>query len=67
MPAFPDVRVYTENMIAGPAERVASITASHAALRDAVAVARLAPSSHNSQPWALASFESADAVRGLGP
>lgn len=35
-------------------------------LREAIAVARLAPSSHNSQPWALASFESHEAVRRLG-
>ena len=57
-----DVR-YTDAMIAE--QRVTSITASHDALRDAVAVARLAPSSHNCQPWAVASFESPEAVRTL--
>jgi nitroreductase len=53
-------------MIAGVQERVASITASHDVVRDAIAVARLAPSSHNSQPWAVASFETPEAVRVLG-
>jgi nitroreductase len=53
-------------MIAGSRERDASNAASHDALREAVAVARLAPSSHNSQPWAIATFESPDAVRALG-
>lgn len=52
-------------MIAGPRERVASVTASQEALHEALAVARLAPSSHNSQPWAIASFESREAVRTL--
>jgi hypothetical protein len=45
-------------MIAEPRETIASLPASETALRDAVEVARLAPSSHNCQPWALASFES---------
>ena len=55
---------YTDSMIAE--QRVTPITASHDALRDAVSVARLAPSSHNCQPWAVASFESPEAVRTLG-
>jgi nitroreductase len=52
--------------MAGPREQAASIAASHAVLGAAVAVARLAPSSHNSQPWAIATFESPEAVRALG-
>lgn len=52
-------------MIAEPRETIASLPASHSTLRDAVAVARLAPSSHNCQPWAIASFESRAATRDI--
>lgn len=46
-------------MLAEPRDPAASLSA----FRDAVDVARLAPSSHNCQPWALASLESGDAAR----
>ncbi len=53
------------SVIARVQQRVAPAGASHRSVRDAIAVARLAPSSHNSQPWAVASFESPEALRAL--
>lgn len=52
-------------MIAGARERDSSIAASHAVLVEAVDIARLAPSSHNCQPWAIASCDSDGAQRTL--
>ncbi|MEO8548663.1 MAG: hypothetical protein ABI678_01770 [Kofleriaceae bacterium] len=52
-------------MIAEPRQTSASLPAWRAALGEAIAVARLAPSSHNCQPWAVASFESSDALHAI--
>ena len=44
---------------------IATQSPSEITLRDAIEVARLAPSSHNCQPWAIASFESSDVSKRL--